>query len=427
VIYGQREVLEALSEQLAELEHAHGERAALTERYRRDREGLIAEAWAAAMDLATAVLPALTPEALQQAWTLTGTPLLQEDRIAVREADRQRLSARLAEIDVDPRWLDRDRLRAPRVGTLVRKKTELEEFRLPHVELLQKAAHPRLLRLIETGYGTERYAIPFWRWSYYQDWKAGDEILERFPERKDFTALAGDLAQAATDLPVFDRQIDELEQEIAAGKALAKEREDVAEQLRTVDERHLGLARTRIAEFVGKLEHADLAERLAAPELAVLWRRASGMLAKIRYLDALQTELTTVIEGLQRDAQKTRLKIQKWARPRNAGAGMIPTEFRKLDVSARREKRRRILERQKETYAAVSGYRGWDRPDLVGDFLWWDVMTDGGLDGDFIPEVRSWREVHPPREREPWDRDDSAAAAATASAQETYESSRDPS
>jgi hypothetical protein len=29
--------------------------------------------------------------------------------------------------------------------------------------------------------------------------------------------------------------------------------------------------------------------------------------------------------------------------------------------------------------------------------LWWDFMTGGRVDGDFIPEVQAWREQHPRR------------------------------
>ena len=102
------------------------------------------------------------------------------ERVKAQLAERsQQISARTAEISELPIFQNRLLLRAPRTGTLVREITELEEFREPLAQVLQKAGHPRLQRLLDVEYGLPSYSVPFWRLSYFADWKAGDEIVER--------------------------------------------------------------------------------------------------------------------------------------------------------------------------------------------------------------------------------------------------------
>ena len=68
----------------------------------------------------------------------------------------------------------------------------------------------------------------------------------------------------------------------------------------------------------------------------------------------------------------------------------------------------------------VRSFDRYDRGGLGQDVLWWDVMTDGKLDGSFSDEVQSFRESHPDYryERRTWsaedDADDELAAAAVA-------------
>ena len=54
----------------------------------------------------------------------------------------------------------------------------------------------------------------------------------------------------------------------------------------------------------------------------------------------------------------------------------------------------------------------YSRASFATNFLWWDVMTDGRLDGDFIPEVQKHRSVHGGRSRSSRDDDFESAAAA---------------
>jgi hypothetical protein len=74
--------------------------------------------------------------------------------------------------------------------------------------------------------------------------------------------------------------------------------------------------------------------------------------------------------------------------------------------------------RATRSYETVYVFDRYDRGRFVDDFLWWDLMTDGRLDGNFIPEVHRFRSAHPDWRYDAGAfGDDEAAAAAVAAAE----------
>jgi hypothetical protein len=76
------------------------------------------------------------------------------------------------------------------------------------------------------------------------------------------------------------------------------------------------------------------------------------------------------------------------------------------------------VERLGTTHERIYRFERYDHASFASDFLWWDLMTDGKLDGDFIPEVRHF---HDTRESQGFPRvsrfedDDLASASAAVS------------
>ena len=415
---GHYEVQRALQQQLAQLEAEVAQLdGLLAEHAQRIKEVDAAETLAGA-ELAAAMLPALTPEAIEGAVRLTGyAPLRQNDPIAARERERATLQARLGEIEAEPRYRDRELLRAPRIGSLVREVDELEEFRAPLVQVWTLSAHPRRDRLLAVGYGTDKYSVGWWRMSYYGDWKAGDELLARFPKHGSFAELRAELVSTRDTLAVYDTRLAELREQIAISEALEREHGERTDALASLEARHLEAAQRLLWGYLRSLGMADLADRLAAtPDLAIMYKRLKGMEAKREYLLGLANEqLERPRHELRAAIQKVRRDIAKWARPKMAWQNMPGEQFERRfqDRSERYRKRR---ERYQQTYHTVYVFDGYQRASLVDDFLWWDLMTDGRLDGDFLPDVHAFHSRHPDYryQRDPLSSfDDSAAAAAT--------------
>lgn len=419
--YSGQEVLRLLQGQRREVQEALSAAERYVEGHLRNREALSKQYQQAVADLGTALLPQLDPAWLSWAVHVTGyAPFRHHDPIAAREEERARLRQRLATIESDRRFSERELLRHPRTGTLIGRRQELAAHRAPWADVLERADHPRLERLLEVGYGTDRYAVPFWRLSYYQDWEAGDAILERFPGMGGFGALAEEIRQARETVSTLDHALAETDREIAAGVALETEHAQLVERLRDLDARWLDHARGRIVEHLLAIDPNVVKPIFRdRPEIQLLYLRASGIVAKVRYLDAIVAEHA---EKLRRELperlRKVDREIQKFRRPKNLHARW-PRELVERRTRSRAAQHQKHFQRFEKHYQTVWIYEDWARARAHEDFLWWFLMTRGRVPGHYIPEVQAFVESHPQwahgmpvEDRSDWD--DAAAAAAIA-------------
>jgi len=383
------------------------------------RVAAVVQGRAEALGQLTAVLlPDFTTPTLQRAGRATGfARLLPVGETTGRlEAERQQLTARLAELDADPRYQQRELLRAPRVGTLSREVDELEDFKKPFVELLAAAAHPLLDELLAVGYGTDKYAVPWWRLSYYGHWKAGDEVLARFPGKASFADLRGELVTAKETVAVYETRLAELRGQIADGEAIERAHDDTAARLRDLETIYLTEWRALLARHLADADLVEVARNLADDEAASMLLKAfAGIDKKLVYLDRLHQEQVVAPRGaLENELWKLRQDRMKLSRPKKAGTTFDGVKFEKrfADRGPRLQKQ---WARHDHASTTIYSFHDYDRGSLVADFLWWDLMTDGQIDGNFIPEVREFHQHHPDYVWRDHDRDaDAADAAASA-------------
>src|SRR3982751_1060638 len=135
-------------------------------------------------ELVSLSLPALTREAFSQLPALTGYRQFEtNDPFERMERRRQELSARVVAIEADQRYVRREQLLDPAAGELTLKHQEIEkQLKLLEDAVGQYENEPPFLGLVEHGYDTERYDMPWWDMQYYEDWKNGDEITEKFEQ-----------------------------------------------------------------------------------------------------------------------------------------------------------------------------------------------------------------------------------------------------
>jgi hypothetical protein len=348
--------------------------------------------------LVQVLLPSLAPADTTRAGRVAGYGrLLVAAEVQGRlEAERTQLAARVAELEADPRFRDRELLRAPRVGQLARELDELVDFRAPMAELWERAAHPRRDELIASGYGTDAYQVPWWRLSYYSDWKAGDEILEKFPGKAAFAEIRDELIAARDTLATYDRRLDELRAEIAAGEALERAHADASARLGNLDAIHLEGWRKLLARHLTETDLAEIGDRLAGEEAAsLLFKTFVGVNKKIEYLNQVYT---TQVEAYRISIANERHKLAheraKYARPKKAGTRFPADRFEKR-FGDRRERQGKFWKRYERTHDTIWGFHHYERASFVEDFLWWDLFTDGQIDGNFIPEVQEFHHHHP--------------------------------
>jgi hypothetical protein len=304
------------------------------------------------------------------------------------------------------------------------RREELLGHRKPWAEVLETAEHPRLNRLLEVQYGTDAYAVPFWRASYYQDWEAGDELLERFPG-KSFAQIRDEVLQARETVGTFDSELADVDRQIAAGNALDHQYSQLYAEHQSLDERHLANARKRLVEHLLTMEPKWIGPRLQSdPNVHGLYLRAHGLATKGNYLNAMVDEHAGKLqEQLKPQLQKIEKDIQKFRRPKNLQAWW-PRDVIDRRVKSRRERFQKQQQKFETHYTTVYVYDDWNRARGYDDFVWWYLMTDNRFGGSYIPEVAAFERTHPEWSHhapEPtYDDSDAAAAIASESNDSSY-------
>lgn len=374
------------------------------------------------------LLPTLDEAAINALARRTGLRLwVGGDPLGDREKDREKLRRRIEAIRKDGNYLRREELLDPVVGSLTVELAQLEADRAPLVSLRDRFAHPRLDHLLDVGYGTPDYPIPFWRLAYYQDWKAADEILERFPElhtgeESAFLEIRRRVREVRGALEVVEERIAILEKQKNVVLKLIADLKRSELDLETIEERHLGLTHKRLGELLEQVSAAAFGARLAdEPELDALAKRWAGLRAKQTYLKDLVIELERYENDLRSRGAKVRRDVMKMRRPKNAHRRFDPQQVERR-YGDRSAKSRKYWTRFDRGYESMSRFDRYDRGRWAEDFLWWDLMTDA-CPAPHVIAVREFHEKHP---RYVWrDDDDAEAAAAIAGAPEREDAASD--
>jgi hypothetical protein len=392
-----------------EADEAMGQIAALRSEHREKREEVARRYEEAAGELLALLLPGLDAIALQRAAAVLAYPAILSWGVLDHLAEEKtQLAKRIAEIEADPRYKTRELLLAPGVGKLMLALAEQQDFRKPFAETLSRASHPMLNRLLESGYGTPDYEVQWWRLSFYKLWEAGDQVLEKFPGAKAFEDIRGEIIEAKKAVASFDAKIKEIKAQVAAIRALETEYNDSRQKLANSDADALTETRTRIRRHLEDLDYKNAGGTFQTdPAYEAPAKRSAGQWAKLTYMDAMaRDQLAERENALRTELAKLDRTIAKFSRPKHAHTRIPTSDTERLRT--RRDKDRKFFDRYHRSYETVYVFHDYNRGSIAEDFLWWDLMTDGHLDGNFIPEVQEFRNSHPNYD---WDSDAAAAVA----------------
>jgi hypothetical protein len=342
-------------------------------------------------------LPAFTREAFASVPALTGYRQFEtNDPFERMERRRQELEEWVHAIESEESYVRREQLLDPTAGELTLKHQEMEkEFKLLQEVVLQYENEPLFLSLIERGYDTDQYDTPWYDLQYYEDWKYGDQIMEKF-EQQSFRDVAYNYRQVKAGCDEFRRDLLALQKQIAEIEGLVAERAKTLSDLETLQADTLNACRQQLREHLEYIDRDDLAARSAAdPNRTGLIKRIHGIEKKVEYLDEMSRRyLDPERDQLMGALDKLNRKIEKYRRPKNLYAQIPVEEANRMlkDPTAKLAARRR---RYDEGYQTIVYFDRYDTFDYARDMLWWDLMTGGRYEGDYIPEVQAWREQHP--------------------------------
>ncbi|MCU0329582.1 MAG: hypothetical protein MUC47_01240 [Candidatus Kapabacteria bacterium] len=291
----------------------------------------------------------------------------------------------LEAVEADPRWATRQAMTMASAGVLPAQIEELQPMLTEAEETYGRLHHQRLGELVSKGWGTPTY--PHQRWTrffnseFLRDWEAADALVERSGCASwDELVTLWDEARIRRD--TFRASMDDLQ--------------DQLRNIQQLEERHA----KALAYITGFEAH------LAATLGALLEARRCGSHERLTILDGLRHQidyLNRIIDRVRAERAAAEEKLlaleQERDRYRNDAFRYRNKRFTADQLSRRlgvdEERFAATMDRYDSLGATIVAFDAYTKASALQDFLWWDVITDGRLDGNFIPEVASWRGERP--------------------------------
>jgi energy-converting hydrogenase A subunit M len=376
-----------------EIQAVEQERSALSKQrlLGRDNQQAIAEqlnvAW---QDTVEALLPTIDAARLQELSSSLGIGALHPATVATRGQEAMATAqATVQRITSDDRYQRREELEASIQIRQAELKDASDSLR-SSVEALQN--HERFQQLCRFGYDTSFYQHKWWQMQFYDDWRDADLIAaERGADS--FSALRSNHQRDREGLAELDRGLAE---ESARLVAMKKMTDDLAAA------QHILAHPTQAMLHSVRAILRDRIEELGAEPAAAMLGANGSVLARVSALSAKQRYLGDINSELIGDAEKQAIQLQdklvrevaKLSRAKNRFRDYPTDELDRRFPSKRLDRIRTMRERAHHTRLHIYNYDRYDRYSPVENFLWWDVMSDGQLDGNFIHEVRTHHHHH---------------------------------
>ncbi|MBX3169660.1 MAG: hypothetical protein KF760_19815 [Candidatus Eremiobacteraeota bacterium] len=216
--------------------------------------------------LSVHLLPSLDREVVALAQRRTGLSFLLPVLFDILEAERQQIVERRQHLESLPEFAlsvsESQRLAQAEIK-------RIRDHQAALVPLIRQChGHPRFALLLRLGYGTGRYATPFWRLSFYADRRAAEELCRR-TGKKNFAALLRDYETAIDSYETLNGRLDSLK---SAPPPARLEWEQRGRQLEELARTQLVTqqARIQLALFRGGPIWRTLEKSGLEPELAQL-------------------------------------------------------------------------------------------------------------------------------------------------------------
>lgn len=352
-------------------------------------------------ELAAVYLTSLDDAAIERAQKLTGFQgfARRDPRVAMAQ-ERKAISARLPQLENDPRYARRDVLVGPD-GTLTQERDQAMEALAPlQTECDRFESLPGFLELVQVGYDTPNFTEHWWQATYWKHWAAGDRICKALGLADFGDDVLPAYKKYRDPRDVLRADVDRIDREIAAVHALVQERDQLADRLTRLPEIYLAEAQ----QFLGEhLEHADpaLLEQWVAGDaeleraVRVGVRKLAGITAKKGFLTEIRDQgLAPSISALDDRRKKANQKRAKFSRPKHAyasfGTNVVDPKFDERTAALRAQNQK--LRRRIDALMLADNYYDFD---LRNDpSLWW-LHLMGGPPPRWAPHTYGYYQANP--------------------------------
>lgn len=386
--------LRRASEELADYSsHEQRFEELLNENARRlgELRGRLSEAWAQLGRLALPEPGEAQLSGLADRLRLPGLKTIAQE-MATRRAQ---IEALLERIEQNPLYQEREVRR-------VRLQAQLDEeeplFEYAQRELQRLDALEGMRELISDRWGTPEYEhrgwLRFFDPEFLKDWRNADQIVEAL-KVSDFREAAARFQERLEQATEMRNSVERLRRELSEIDELERQREALLAEREALP----ATMQWRAGQMLGQTLQTRGKESLQAfpaPEETLrVFAEVDGIEHQVRYLEEMSGRMRADLGQLLERSGRLREEVRRYESNRHKyrNKRFTPESFgKRFGKTSRYGKLHHRYSRASDT---VYHFHEYDRGANWSDFLWWDVMTDGRMDGNFIGEVSEWRDRHP--------------------------------
>ena len=309
-------------------------------------------------------------------------------------ARTQRLKTRISEIEAMRIFQEREG------------EKQILDIKLQEVEPLYKIAEAEwrklnsfaaLPDLLRRGYGTLNYPhkgiFRFLNGEYLRDWKAGDAIVSQMGV-KDFSEIIVKYTDRKEQVEILGRSVAELQAKKNDLDKLASERDQAMTEINDMPETLQAEAGRILALYLSGNKEAYT--QFAKPEeVKERFLAVDGITHQMTYLGGLNDKIQQDLSDLNERAGRVQEEAARYSQDpyKYRNKSFTQDQFdRKFGRTSRYDK---VYDRYSHTSQTIYVYDNYYYNDPISDFLWWDVMTGGRMNGNFIPEVQQYYQDNP--------------------------------
>ena len=357
------------------------------------RQDLLARLTNAYADLGAALLPELNAPAFDALANRLGVPELRT--VFTNGAARQgQIDVRLDQIEKSDLYTQREN----RVYDLEKQLSEVEPvYTHARDDWERLNAFPRIHELMTRQYGTLQYPhrglLRFFNGEYLMDWRQADDIVAKLG-LSSFPEVAARFWERKEQVEVLGRSVGEIKAGLRQVQNLVQERDNLLQERENLPRRVQELVGRRLAPF---LQTADMPSLPNPDALKSRVIAIDGMEHQVEYLEGLKAKITEDRSGLAERTGRLQQEEQRYAtdRYRYRNKRFSQDQFNKRFDRSRIDRYEVLNRRYSRAGETIYVFNDYNRVSPLEEFLWWDIMTDGRIDGNFIPEVYEYRQMNP--------------------------------
>lgn len=395
--YGISDFIGEANKQLSEYERQLGNLQGLVQENERRRTDLRQRIQGALANLAAVVVPQINEEALRSLASTINAPRL-SSLTGTWAKKEQELKSKVAAIEAMDEFQKRGALTAEKSGVIPAQIAELEPiYSKLSDELRTLKSMPRIERLIASGYDTDRYPhkgfLRFLNSEYLADWKHADEILER-TGAKSFVDVAARYKELEQQTSSIGESLTDLREQFKRISALEHQYNTAKEELENLPQNMRADIGREIAAYIESGGSTASQVFPNAEDVSKRYAVIDGMKHQEDYLANLNSKITQDGTDLSTRMEKLRSEKMRYEEDphRFRNKRFDDEQFAKRFGNDRYD---RLYDRYDRMGETIYVFNDYGRVSPFSEFLWWDVMTDGRLDGNFIPDVYEYRHQHP--------------------------------